>query len=76
MTVEVAQSVPQKLAILLSGSIYWKTKIFQKNGDMFRITSKAKSSFNQAVLESIYINTKNPLLCRKKELVLTLGLHW
>ena len=46
------------------------------NGDMFRIIGKARSSFHLAVLESIYISTKKPLLCRQKEFLLTLGLHW
>ena len=48
------------------------------NGDMFhdRIIGKARSSFNLVVLESIYISTKKPLLCRQKEFVFTLGLHW
>ena len=46
------------------------------NGDMFRIIGKVRSSFHLAVLESIYINTKKPLLCRQKEFVFTLGLHW
>ena len=46
------------------------------NGDMFRIIGKARSSFHLAVLESIYISTKKRLLCRQKEFVFTLGLHW
>ena len=49
------------------------------NGDMFRIIGKARSSFHLAVLESIYISTKKPLLCRHQEhqeFVFTLGLHW
>ena len=46
------------------------------NGDLFRIIGKARSSFHLAVLESIYISTKKPLLCRQKEFVFTLGLHW
>ena len=46
------------------------------NCDMFRIIGKARSSFHLAVLESIYISTKKPLLCRQKEFVFTLGLHW
>ena len=33
------------------------------NGDMFRIIGRARSSFHLAVLESIYISTKKPLLC-------------
>ena len=46
------------------------------NCDMFRIIGKARSSFHLAVLESVYISTKKPLLCRQKEFVFTLGLHW
>ena len=46
------------------------------NGDMFRIIGKSRSSFHLAVLESIYISTKKPLLCRQKEFVFILGLHW
>ena len=46
------------------------------NCDMFRIIGKARSSFHLAVLESIYISSKKPLLCRQKEFVFTLGLHW
>ena len=46
------------------------------NGDMFRIIGKARSSFHLAVLESIDICRKNPLLFRQKEFVFTLGLHW
>ena len=54
------------------GSIHWKTHI----GDMFRIVGKARTSFHLAVLESIYINMKKPLLHRQKEFTFTLGLHW
>ena len=36
------------------------------NGDMLQIIGKARSTFNRAVLESIYISTKKPLLCRQK----------
>ena len=46
------------------------------NGDMFRIIGKARSSFHLAVLESIYISTNKPLLCRQKEFVFILRLHW
>ena len=45
------------------------------NDDMFRIIDKARSSFHLAVLKSIYISTKKPLLCRQKEFVFTLGLN-
>ena len=46
------------------------------NDDMFRIIGRARSSFHLAVLESIYIKTKKPPLCRQKEFVFSLGLHW
>ena len=46
------------------------------NDDMFRIIVRARSSFHLAVLESIYIQTKKPPLCRQKEFVFSLGLHW
>ena len=46
------------------------------NGDMFRTIGRARSSFNLAVLESIYIQTKKPPLCRQKEFVFSLGLQW
>ena len=35
-----------------------------------------KSRPQREVLESIYISTKKPLLCRQKEFVFTLVLHW
>ena len=46
------------------------------NDDMFRIIGRARSSFYLAVLESIYIQTKKPPLCRQKEFVSSLGLQW
>ena len=46
------------------------------NDDMFRIIGRAQSSFNLAVLESIYIQTKKPPLCRQKKFVFSLGLQW
>ena len=46
------------------------------NDDMFRIIGRARSSFHLAVLESIYIQTKKPPLCRQKEFVFSLGLQW
>ena len=46
------------------------------NDDMFRIIGIARLSFHLAVLESIYIKTKKPPLCRQKEFVFSLGLHW
>ena len=43
--------------------------------DNFRIIGQARSSFLLSVLESVYIKTQNPVLCRqKKEFVFSLGL--
>ena len=54
------------------------TEIVQKTimENLFRIIGKALSLFHLALLESIYISTKKPLLYRQKEFVFTLGLHW
>ena len=46
------------------------------NDDMFQIIGRARSSFHLAFLESIYIQTKKPSLCRQKEFVFSLGLQW
>ena len=35
--------------------------------DSFRIIGQARSSFHLDVLESVYIKTQNPVLCRQKE---------
>ena len=35
---------------------------------------KQGSSFHLRVLESVYIKTQNPVLCRQKEFVVSLGL--
>ena len=40
----------------------------------FRIFGKASSSFHLRVLEPVYIKSENPVLCRQKELVFSLGL--
>ena len=40
----------------------------------FRIIGQARSSFYLSVLESVYIKTQNPVLCRQKEFVFSLGL--
>ena len=40
----------------------------------FRIIAQARSSFHLGVLESIYIKTQNPVLCRQKEFVFSLKL--
>ena len=34
--------------------------------DNFRITGQARSSFHLSVLESVYIKTQNPVLCKQK----------
>ena len=46
-------------------------KSFSKN---FRIIRQARSSFHLGVLESVYIKTQNPVLCRQKEFVVSLKL--
>ena len=40
----------------------------------FRIIGRARSTFHLAILESVYIKTRDPLLCRQKEFVFALGL--
>ena len=42
--------------------------------DNFRIIGQARSSFHLSVLESVYIKTQNPVLCKQKEFVFSLGL--
>ena len=42
--------------------------------DNFRIIRQARSSFHLSVLESVYIKTQYPVLCRQKEFVFSLGL--
>ena len=42
--------------------------------DNFRIVRQARSSFHSSVLESVYIKTQNPVSCRQKEFVFSLGL--
>ena len=42
--------------------------------DNFRIIGQARSSFHLSVLESVYVKTQNPVLCRQKEFVFSLGL--
>ena len=44
------------------------------NDDKFRIIGQARSSFHLGVLEFVYIKTQNPVLCRQKEFVFSLGL--
>ena len=40
----------------------------------FRIIGRARSTFHLGILESVYIKTRDPLLCRQKEFVFALGL--
>ena len=42
--------------------------------DNFRIIGQARSSFHLSVLESVYIKTQNPGLCKQKEFIFSLGL--
>ena len=42
--------------------------------DNFRIIGQARSSFHLGVLESVYIKTQNPVLCKQKEFIFSLGL--
>jgi len=42
--------------------------------DNFRIIGQARSSFQLRVLESVYMMTQNPVLCRQKQFVFSLGL--
>ena len=42
--------------------------------DNLRIIGQARSSFHLSVLESVYIKTQNPVLCRQKEFAFSLGL--
>ena len=42
--------------------------------DNFRVIEQARSSFHLSVLESVYIQTQNPVLCKQKEFIFSLGL--
>ena len=42
--------------------------------DNFRIIGQARSSFHLSVLESVYIKTQNPVLCKQKEFIFSHGL--
>ena len=44
------------------------------SGDNFRIIGQAGSTFHLNILESVYIRTQNPLLCKQTEFVFSLGL--
>ena len=64
-----------KPAILLSGSIYWQIQIVQKTimETFFGFIGKVRLSFHLAVLESIYISTKNRYCVDKKSSVSPYG---
>ena len=42
--------------------------------DNFRFIGQERSSFHLSVLESVYIKTQNPVLCRQREFVFSLAL--
>ena len=42
--------------------------------DNFRIIGQARSSFHLGVLESVYIKTQNPVLCKQNEFIFSLRL--
>ena len=42
--------------------------------EKFRIIGQARSSFHLWVLESVHIKTQNPVLCRQKEFIFSLGI--
>ena len=42
--------------------------------DNLRIIGQARSSFHLGVLESVYTQTQNPVMCRQKEFVFSLKL--
>ena len=41
--------------------------------DNFRIIGQARSSLHLYVLESVYIKIQNPVLCKEKEFIFSLG---
>ena len=41
--------------------------------DNFWIIEQARSSFHLSVLESVYIETQNPVLCKQKEFIFSFG---
>ena len=48
------------------------TKTYTENN--FRISGLARSSFHLSVLESVYIKTQNPVLCKQKYFIFSLGI--
>ena len=39
-----------------------------------RIIGQGRSSFHLSVLESVYIKTQNPVLCKQKDFIFSLGI--
>ena len=48
-------------------------KLYKDN--MFQIIGRDLSPFHLAALDSLYIQTKKPPMCRQKEFISSLGLH-
>ena len=42
--------------------------------DNFRIIGEARSSVQSSGLESVYIKTQNPVLCKQKDFIFSLGI--
>ena len=42
--------------------------------DNFRIIRQARSSFHLNVLESVYIKTQSPVLCKQKDFIVSIGI--
>ena len=42
--------------------------------DNFRIIGQERSSIHLSVLESVYIKTQNPVLCKQKDFIFSLGI--
>ena len=52
-------------------SFFWNNVLMSEcaktyTDDNFRIIGQARSSFHLGVLESVYIKTRNPVLCRQR----------
>ena len=76
---------PLRICKNISSKIYCESAIGQHlitnpecaktyTDDNFQIIGQARSSFHLGVLESVYIKTQNPVLCRQKEFVSSLKL--
>ena len=57
-------------AVFTESSVYAKTY----TDDHFRIIGQGRSSFHLSVLESVYIKTQNPVLCKQKDFIVSLGI--